>query len=376
MNTAIGKLTSIIRLKIRLRNMQNENSMEAKESFGSLSHNAIRPSQQIILSEEEKRGFYNLRPVQQILNLLLKEINELKPAFDLQYTCRYPPVERVSELEPHEVPGLLERMTSHHILDSHFHEKIIVCNRCSSPNLAPRYLCPHCKSISISKHQTIEHVSCGYISIEDEFLRGNNNNTITNNNTNAICPRCKTGLRQNSPDVKINEGWFFCNDCSRRSREPVGIYYCRECERIMFVGDIAFKNLYSYTLSKSVDIDKVILIEPLREILEKMEYQTESPGYITGKSGIKHRFDLVCHKQNTTIVIDVRYSDVIVNESHLTKLFGAAFDAKVDRSIMIAIPEVTDATLSLAEQYGIMVIKGTEMKDVSTKLENVMRSSS
>jgi hypothetical protein len=65
--------------------MKNEDSVESKESFGLSSHNAIRPSQQIIHGEE-KRGFYALRPVQQILNLLLKEINELKPVFDLQYT--------------------------------------------------------------------------------------------------------------------------------------------------------------------------------------------------------------------------------------------------------------------------------------------------
>jgi hypothetical protein len=106
-----------------------------------------------------------------------------------------------------------------------------------------------------------------------------------------------------------------------------------------------------------------------------MKYQTESPGYITGKSGIKHRFDLVCHKQNRIMVIDVRYSDVIVSELPLIKLFGAAFDAGVDRSIMIAISDVTDATLRLAEQYGITVIRGIEMKYVCTKLEKEVRSS-
>ncbi|MBV9666515.1 MAG: hypothetical protein JO327_00135, partial [Nitrososphaeraceae archaeon] len=279
--------------------MHNENSIEAKGSFESLPYTTIRPSQQIILSEEETRGFYSLRPVQQIINLLTKEINELKPVFDLQYTCRYPSVERMSELKPHEVPGLLEHMTSYHILESHLHEKIIVCDRCSSPNLATRYLCPHCKSMSISKHRTIEHVSCSYISIEDEFLIAKNNDNAINegnsNNNNFICPRCKTKLHPNSPDVKINEGWFFCNDCSQRSREPVVVYFCRECERMMFVGDVDFKNLYAYTLSKSVDMSKVILIEPIREILEQIGYQAESPGYITGKSGIKHRFDIVCH---------------------------------------------------------------------------------
>jgi hypothetical protein len=332
--------------------------------------NATNPSQQI-LSEEEERGLYSLRPVQQIINTFINDLDELKPVFDLQYRCRYPEVEHVTDLKPNEVPGMLERLSLYRILESHFYERIIICQRCSSANLAPKYLCARCKSANISKHQTIEHISCGYVAMEDEFILNNEINHI-------ICPRCNVSLRPNSTDLNINdEGWFLCDDCSKRSREPVIMYACRQCNRMMYVGDVSFVNLQSYTLSKAIDMNSIVLIEPLRDALVKLNYQIESPGVIVGQSKTQYKFDIVAHKKDnngnniSTLVLDVVYSNVIVTESHLNKLFCAIFDTKVDHSVMVAVPEVTDTSRRLAEQYGITLIVGNDIRDISEKLKTV-----
>ena len=344
-----------------------ERRIDKKGSLEALYiQNVMNPSHHIQTKEEEK-GLYSLRPVQQILNLLLGESNELKPVFDIYYKCRYPEVESITGLKPSEIPGLLERLAAYKILDSHFHERIITCHKCNSANLAPRYHCPSCDSPSLIKHKTINHTSCGYTAVEDEFVRSGNS---------IQCPRCNDMLNPSSPDVVINdEGWFICNDCSKRSRDPAPIFHCRECKRVMYVGDVTFKNLYSYALSNAVDISSIVLIQPFSDLLVALGFHVESPGIIIGKSGIEHRFDIICRKDSMTpIVIDVVYSAVLVNNSHAIKLFGAAFDAGLYHKIMIAVPEVEDSTSKLAVEYGITLIVGSQADDILEKLKKAVLS--
>lgn len=322
-----------------------------------------------MLTEEEERSIYNLRPVQQILNLILNDVKELKPMFDLNYRSRYPLVEKVTGLRPPEVLGLLERLALHRILDSSVYDKIIVCEKCSSANIAPKFLCTNCKSPSISKQHMIEHSACGYVGVEAEFLQ----------ETKAMiaCPGCNAPLRSiNAPDIVASEGWFSCNSCSKVSRDLFVIYACRDCDRFMSPRDVKFMNTYTYTLGKSVRRDAIILIEPLRRLAEQLGYTAESPGNLLGKSGINHQFDIVCYDNQTNkiIVIDVVYSNVLVNESHLMKQFMASFDTKPSESIMICAPAVTEVTEKLAKQCNITLIEGVKMEDISEGLKKFLVS--
>lgn len=314
---------------------------------------------------DSQRRLYNLRPIQLILNMLLtRNIKELKPMFDLQYRCRYPEVEYVSQLEPVEVIGTLESMSMHSILDSHFHDRIPVCDKCASANLTIVYLCTYCKSRNIEKSQLVEHSSCGYIDSEERYIKG----------SETVCPRCNSYLRMNGTDVKIQGGWFSCKSCSRWHHEPTLILTCRECERMMSIRDVSFADLYSYTLHEDLDLHSIIFPENIRKSLEELGYQAESPGVLMGKTGIKHQFDIVCHDENATTAIDVVYSDTIVNESHIMKQFAHVFDCNVNQSIFIAIPGVTEAALKLAAQYGISIIQGNDARQVIDELKYVLQS--
>jgi Thaumarchaeal output domain 1 len=245
---------------------------------------------------ESQRRLYNLRPVQVILNMLLtRNIRELKPIFDLQYRCRYPEAENVSQLEPAEVIGTLENMSIHSILDAHFHDRIPVCDKCASANLTIVYLCTYCKSRNIEKNQLVEHSSCGYIDVEERYIKG----------SETVCPRCNSNLRMNSTDVKIQGGWFSCKSCSRWHHEPNLILTCRECERMMSIRDVSFADMFSYTLHNGLDLRSIIFPENIRKSLEELGYQAESPGVLMGKTGIKHQFDIVCNNENITTAIDV-----------------------------------------------------------------------
>jgi ribosomal protein S27AE len=317
--------------------------------------NALNPSYQIV-TEEEERGLYSIPDVQRIINLLIKDVKELKPSFDLQYSCRYPQVEAVTELEANKIPGLLDRLTKYRVLDSHFNEKIIVCDKCSSPNIATRFLCSHCKSTNIVQKRTVHHLTCGYVCPEDQLI-------LDADGVSKHCPRCGVILEFNGgPDVRINEGWFVCNDCSKASRDPLIFFFCRTCERLISVSDTTFMNLYSYTLSKSFNSDTVVLHEPYRELVRQLGFQVQSPGKMIGNSGVEYLFDIVASKDKKSIAINIVYSDVIVTDGPLVKMFGAVFDCKPTKSILIAIPESAESISLLARQYGITLISGNDQK--------------
>ena len=191
-----------------------------------------------------------------------------------------------------------------------------------------------------------------------------------------ICPRCSQDLRAEGIDYKINKGWFFCNDCSKRSREPFHIFHCRECKSKTFIDDVQFINLYSYTLNESLDISPLILIEPIRKTLENLGLQSESSGTVIGKSGVKHKFDIVCNNSDLVSVIDVVYSNIIVDESHVIKLFASAFDIEANKSIIIAIPAATDTAEKLAQKYDITLIQGKDTNELLEKLKKEILSTS
>lgn len=317
--------------------------------------NALNPSYHIV-TEEEERGLYSIPDVQRIINLLITDLKELKPSFDLQYYCRYHEIERVTELKPNEIPGLLERLTRYKVLEPHFYEKVIICDKCSSPNVASRFLCSHCKSTNISQRRTVEHLSCGYVCTEDQLV-------VDVDGQTKHCPRCGLILEFNGgADVRINEGWFVCADCEKASREPIIFFFCRMCERLISVSDVAFVNLYSYTLSKSFNSDTVVLQEPYRELFRQLGFQVNSPGKAIGKSGLEYLFDIVASKDNKTVLVNIVYSDVIVTDTALVKMFGAVYDCKPTKAILIAVPESAESISLLARQYDITLISGNDSK--------------
>ena len=327
--------------------------------------NALNPSYQIV-TEEEERGLYSMPDVQRIINLLINDVKELKPSFDLQHSCRYLQVEGVTELEINKIPGLLERLTKYRVLDSHFYEKIIVCDKCSSPNIATRFLCSHCKSTNIVQQRTVHHLTCGYVCPEDQL-------TVDTDGHSKHCPRCGVILEFNgSPDIRINEGWFVCNDCSKASRDPLIFFFCRMCERIISVSDTAFVNLYSYTLSKSFNSDTVVLQEPYRELLRQLGFQVNSPGKMFGNSGVEYLFDIVAKKDDKSVVVNIVYSDVIVPDTPIVKMFGGVYDCKPTKAIMVAIPESAESTSLLAREYGIILISGKDQKLVIDTLKEAI----
>jgi hypothetical protein len=128
----------------------------------------------------ERIELYKDRNTQVFLSKFLSgEINELEPVYDPDTGYHYPLVETIvgdaSKVEP-----FLDRLYETGILDRKLHDKIVYCPKCASTNISIHYCCPYCKSFNIQKSSLIEHVKCGYMDVEENFLKGDK----------YVCPKC------------------------------------------------------------------------------------------------------------------------------------------------------------------------------------------
>jgi hypothetical protein len=315
-------------------------------------------------SKKEEGTLAKNPKVQRLISKFVSgEIETLKPTFDEKHCFTYPVVDKIVGEANTKV--FLEELTKAGILKRHLHDKIIECPSCHSSKVATHYTCPYCRSIDIKKSALIEHIKCGYIDIEDKFQ----------NNDKLICPKCNTELVR--PDLDYNKAgiWCNCNKCTKSFDIPVPEHFCRGCETQFSFDDSIYKDVYAYTLSAQAAKDanvESILTSPITELLEDFGYKVKSPGYLTGKSGTKHKFDLTATAESNSSVtaMDLAIADDVVSEQSVISMFAKIFDTAPDNACLVAIPQMSENGKNLAKLYKIDLV---EAKDQSKALEALRR---
>jgi hypothetical protein len=96
--------------------------------------------------------------------------------------------------------------------------------------------------------------------------------------------------------------------------------------------------------------------------LEDLGFEVESPGFMNGKSGTQHMFDLTAvsagEKQNTTVIDFATSSEDVVSEQSVISMFAKIFDASPDKACLVAIPKMSENGRKLASLYKIKLIEG------------------
>jgi hypothetical protein len=233
---------------------------------------------------------------------------------------------------------------------------MIYCPSCSSANISTHYTCPNCKSFDIKKSALVEHIKCGYIDTEDHFK----------SNGKLVCPRCNKELV--NPDLDYNKAgvWCTCNQCGRSFDIPVPTHFCRDCEETFSFDEAPYKDVYTYTLTQETTQEANggwIIVDPIAEFLENHGFKVESPGYLNGKSGTRHMFDLtaVSVDGNAITAIDVAISNGdVVSEQSVISMFAKIFDATPNKACLIAVPKMTENGKKLAALYNIHLIEARD----------------
>jgi transcription elongation factor Elf1 len=316
-------------------------------------------------SKKELLKLYKDHKVQLLISKFVSdELGVLNPIYDPKQGFRYPVIDEIVGGSS-STEKFLQEMFEGGVLERKLYDKIVYCPSCSSANLSIHYTCPHCRSFDVKKSSLIEHIKCGYIDTEDHFQKDGK----------LVCPRCNKELT--SPDVDYHKAgvWCTCNQCGKSFDIPVPAHFCRECQENFTFDDAIYKDVYSYSLTpeatKTATLGCVLTV-PIIEFLEDLGFTVESPGFLNGKSGTRHMFDLTAvsagKKQNITAIDFATSTDDIVSEQSVIAMFAKIFDVTPDRACLVAIPKMSENGRKLASLYKINLI---EAKNQSTAIDSL-----
>lgn len=317
-------------------------------------------------SKAERAKLYKDHLVQVFLSRFLSEdIAVLEPTFDPEDGYRYPLVEAILR-DPTKVEAFLAQLNAAGILEKELHDKLLFCPHCRSPRISIRYGCPHCHSFDVRKSSLMEHLPCGYIDTEDHFKQADK----------LICPRCGKALAKPDIDYRKAGIWCTCNDCKKSFDIPVPSHFCRQCHEAFTFEDAIYESAYAYRLSDEAKQEASlgwILIAPLREFMEDRGFEVETPGFLKGKSGASHMFDVTAFKTgaaNEVTVIDLATSsENVVSEQPVIAMFAKIYDVAPAHACLVAIPKITENGRKMAKLYNITLIEARDSAAAIKALE-------
>jgi len=321
-------------------------------------------------SKDQRVKLYKDRNVQLLISKFVSgELSKLNPVYDSKYGYKYPVVDAIVG-DPSRTYGLLQSLFETGVLKRELYDKIVYCPSCDTANVSMHYCCPHCRSFDVRKSALIEHIQCGYIDTEEKFRKDGK----------LVCPRCRKELTR--PDVDYHKAgvWCACNECGKSFDIPVPAHFCRDCRRNFTFEEAFYKDVYSYSLTPEAMKEATlgwILIAPIREFLEGHGFKVESPGFLKGKSGANHMFDITASptgvKRNITVIDLATSADDIVSEQPVISMFAKIYDVSPDKACLVAIPKMSDNGKKLASLYKIELVEAKDQNDAIKALKACMK---
>ena len=311
------------------------------------------------------------RRVQALLNKLMSgSIDALIPIFDLKIGFVYPEVEEILG-ESEDAEKFLTMLVEAGIFRRELYDKTIYCPRCGSANVSIQYCCPFCLSFDIKKSSLIEHIKCGYMDIEGKFVGGDG----------MFCPKCKRQLTEEDVDYRRAGLWCTCNKCGRSFDIPVPRHFCRNCQTNFTFENAKIKDAYKYRLNEGAvktAASEWAILAPIRKILEDKGFKVETPGFMEGRSGVKHMFDIIAYnngRKPEKLVINISASQdgKPVPEHVIIDMFAKAFDSNVEKAFLIAIPRMSENGRKLANHYKICLIEAKTPKETIERVKEILK---
>jgi transcription elongation factor Elf1 len=316
-------------------------------------------------SKKELLKLYKDHKVQLLISKFVSdELGTLNPIYDPKRGFSYPIIDEILG-DSSSTEKFLQNLFEGGVLERKLYDKIVYCPSCSSANLSIHYTCPHCKSFDVKKSSLIEHIKCGYIDTEDHFQKDDK----------LVCPRCNKELT--NPDVDYHKAgvWCTCNQCGKSFDIPVPAHFCRECHQNFTFDESVYRDVYSYSLTPEAAKEATlgcVLTVPIIEFLENRGFKVESPGFLDGKSGTRHMFDLTAvsagKNKNVTVIDFATSTDDVVSEQSVIAMFAKIFDATPDKACLVAIPKMSENGRKLASLYKIDLV---EAKNQSTVIDSL-----
>jgi len=309
-----------------------------------------------------------------LLRYMLKQEHELVPEYDQNVGFRYPQAEQFIVGPVTETLYLIRKLYEAGVLLKKYRDKAVACPSCLSPAVSVKYLCASCSSSNLEKHRTLRHLKCGFADSEELFMKDGE----------FVCPKCQKPVEKQ--DLGEAGAVFCCRTCGESFDKPTWMHYCKKCKFNFTLNEASFIDVYSYVLSEDtkqeIELGEMSIV-PARSVLERYGLEVSAPGYLKGKSGATHTFDIVGRGtfagELKTVVLDLAYSSESVDISPVSTLMGKLVDTDASLGILVAIPTLDQTAKNLAELYDIEVVEAGTLKeaagDVEKRLGRLLRAS-
>lgn len=189
---------------------------------------------------------FEAQTMKKVLNYMYtRELRTLKPYVDLNSIIGYtfPEISvHFDDAEEAQVLEIFEWAEREGLIWPDFHERIYLCNQCSSGFLSYREVCPHCNSSNSKSEDLVHHFPCAFIGPISDF-KNPIDNTLT-------CPKCNKGLRHIGVDYDKPSIIHHCNSCDNNFQDFFVKAKCISCTQDIEVQYLIPKSINVYKLTK------------------------------------------------------------------------------------------------------------------------------
>jgi ssDNA-binding Zn-finger/Zn-ribbon topoisomerase 1 len=293
---------------------------------------------------------------QLVETMLAGKIVLIKPEldFDSELGFSYPVVEKLLGVGMPEAVAIMESLVDKGALVKEFFDRVLRCPHCRSVNLRPASCCPKCGSRNLARGRVLEHVSCRFVGLEDEFVSGDS----------YICPKCGSELHVIGGDYQSLGLMSKCQDCYEIFAQPEIQWRCLKCGVLTSPDSVNEVDVYSYRFNEARREWLEFEVKPktqLLEFLKKLGYEVTEDAVVKGRSGAEHKIDILATKDDGIVVHDIAIGIKVVGGEiglgEVCDFDDIAYDSGIHDKVLVVQPGLRPEAEKFASQQRIKVLK-------------------
>ncbi|MCX6011640.1 MAG: restriction endonuclease [Chloroflexi bacterium] len=319
---------------------------EARKPLGNAPRAAKTPA----------RGVGSEKASKLVAEMLAGKIVLIEPELEFSSApgFSYPVVERLLGVGGEEAVAILESLVDKGALVREFFDRILRCPHCHSVNLRPSNCCPKCGSRNLARGRVLEHISCRFVGLEDDFVSGDS----------YICPKCGSELRISGGDYQSLGLMNKCQDCYEIFAQPEIQWRCLKCGALTPQDSINEVNVYSYRFNEARREWLEFEVKPksqLIEFLRNLGYEVAEDAVVKGRSGAEHKIDILATKDDGIVVHDIAIGIKVAGEDiglgEVCDFDDKAYDSGIHDKVLVVQPGLRPEAEKFASQQRIKVLK-------------------
>lgn len=302
-----------------------------------------------------------------LLDLILRgEVRELVPVYDPVRGYEYcSQLRKLGVEDCDDAMMIIRELVDTGVLRMEIHDRVAACSKCGSSSFIVRTKCPYCGSLEFKRGIVIEHLTCGFIGFEGEFLIYGER---------ILCPKCRRELKLGKDSLKVAD-LYKCGNCGEVFSIPSFSHECLNCGYENKEVELKPKEIYKYVLvPESLMRDPLIALkEIIRDEIAERGFEVLGPRVkLRGTSGAEFEFDLVIKGPDGSNLIAIDYFSSLDREK-LIAAFAKAHETDVRRILILHGGEVREPDLDYAKRLNLEILKLDSAQETAKKILEILR---